>query len=140
MGTAYVAKSKLLQSWGSDVGLGKNLYKLGYVEELTPAEAVGDGLAGASDWSVIASRPASFASEAEMLERAARKEKLVDPTYYPRLKGVLGIVKVNLALVENVIRIRTALESGREPDVIKLKPADIGRHLLDAACPRTEEP
>lgn len=133
MGIAYVAKSKSLQSWGADVGLGKNLYKLGYVEDLTPAEALAAGLAGATDWSVIATRPAACESEAAMLERAARKEKMVDPTYYPRLKGTPGIVKINPTAIENVMRIRLALDTGREPDVIKVKPADIGRHLLDAA-------
>lgn len=133
MGTAYVAKSKILQAWGGDVGLGKHLYKLGYLDEGTPAEHLTQGLAGASDWTVMATRPADAESEAAILERMARKEKMVDPAYYPRLKGEAGIVKINLGSVENSMRIRFALEHGREIDEIKVKPADIARYLLDNA-------
>ncbi|MFD2233001.1 hypothetical protein [Phaeospirillum tilakii] len=138
MGIAYVARSKTLQAWGSDVGLGKNLYKVGYVAEGSPAEALAAGLAGASDWSVVASRAADPADEDELLTRLATREKLVDPAYYPRLRGERGIVKVNPAAIENVMRVRLALETGAEPDVIKVKPTDIARLLLDAACPRAE--
>ncbi|MEO0034025.1 MAG: hypothetical protein RLZZ501_48 [Pseudomonadota bacterium] len=138
MGIAYVARSKTLQAWGSDVGLGKNLYKVGYLAEGSPAEALAGGLAGADDWSVVASRAADLADEDDLLTRLAMREKLVDPAYYPRLRGERGIVKVNPAAIENVMRVRLALETGTEPDVIKVKPADIARLLLDAACPRAE--
>jgi hypothetical protein len=133
MGTAYVARSKILQTWGGDVGLGKNLYKLGYVLEGTPAEALADGLAGAADWVVVTARPADAPSQDAILDRLARKEKLVDPAYYPRLKGETGIVKVNPGSVENSMRIRFALETGREVNEIKVKPTDIARYLLDNA-------
>jgi len=133
MGTAYVAKSKILQAWGGDVGLGKHLYKLGYLAEGTPAEHLAQGLAGAADWAVVATRPADAESEAAILERMGRKEKMVDPAYYPRLKGEAGIVKINPGTVENSMRIRFALENGREVNEIKVKPTDIARYLLDNA-------
>jgi len=133
MGTAYVAKSKSLQAWGGDVGLGKHLYKLGYLAEGAPADHLAEGLAGAADWVVVTARPADAASEAAILERMARKEKMVDPAYYPRLKGEAGIVKVNPGSVENSMRIRFALENGREVNEIKVKPTDIARYLLDNA-------
>jgi hypothetical protein len=133
MGTAYVAKSKILQAWGGDVGLGKHLYKLGYLAEGTPAEHLAQGLAGAADWVVVTARPADAESEAAILERMGRKEKMVDPAYYPRLKGEAGIVKINPGTVENSMRIRFALENGREINEIKVKPTDIARYLLDNA-------
>jgi len=129
MGTIYVARSKALQAWGGDVGLGKNLYKLGYVEDTTPEVVLAAGMAGETDW-VVVKAEAADTTEAELLERLARKEKLVDPTYYPRIRGATGLVKVNLAGVENSMRIRQALETGQEPKDIKVKPADIARQLI----------
>lgn len=132
MGIIYVARSKTLQDWGGDVGLGKHLYKLGYAED-GEVEAALAGLAGQSDWVVVKTQAAEGLSEEAVLDRLGRKEKLVDPTYYPRVKGTLGLVKVNPAKVENSMRIRQALETGQEPKTIKVKPADIGQYLINNA-------
>ncbi|KIL97051.1 hypothetical protein CCC_00112 [Paramagnetospirillum magnetotacticum MS-1] len=133
MGTIYVARSKGLQTWGADVGLGKNLYAIGYVEDRTPEETLAAGLAGEKDWVLVKSQPAEGTDEAALLERLGRKEKLVDPTYYPRIRGARGLVKVDPAKVENSIRIRKALETGQEPKEIKVKPADIAQYLINNA-------
>ncbi len=133
MGTIYVARSKALQNWGGDVGLGKNLYKLGYVEDGTAEELLAGGLAGEKDWVVVKTQTADGMDEASLLERLARKEKLVDPTYYPRIRGALGIVKVNLIQVENSMRIRIALETNQEPKDLKVKPADVAQYLINNA-------
>lgn len=133
MGTIYVAKSKTLQAWGGDVGLGKNLYKLGLTEDGTPAERLAGGFAGVTDWEVVKTQEAEGAVEAELLARLGRKEKLVDPNYYPKVKGATGLVKVDLMKVENSMRIRIALETNQEPKLLKVKPADIAQYLINNA-------
>jgi hypothetical protein len=103
----FVAASKTLQDWGADVGLGKNLYKVGVATDGTPDDAVA-GLGGHTDWKVLKTAEVEFAED-DALTRLARKEKLVDPTYYPKLRGAQGIVKVNLVAVENSRVIALAL-------------------------------
>lgn len=133
MGTVFAARSKALQKWGGDVGLGKNLFAVGWVAEGSPAEALAGGLAGETDWEVVKTQQADDVDEAALLERLGRKEKLVDPNYYPRIKGARCIVKVDPAKVENSMRIRLALETGQEPKDIKVKPADIAQYLINNA-------
>lgn len=135
MGTIYVAKSKTLQAWGADVGLGKNtLYKIGFVAEDGPEAVLAAGLAGMTDWELIKTQEtAADVSEEALLERLARKEKLVDPAYYPKVKGARGLVKVDLMKVENSMRIRIALETNQEPKTLKVKPVDIAQYLINNA-------
>lgn len=131
MATIYVATSKANQEWGADVGLGKNLYKVGIVEDGTPDQALA-GFAGQSDWKVLASEETELA-EADALARLARKEKPVDPNYYPKLRGAQGLFKVNLTAVENSMLVAMALE-GKEPGKsFKLKPADVAKFLIGNA-------
>lgn len=131
MATIYVATSKANQEWGADVGLGKNLYKVGIVEDGTPDQALA-GFAGQTDWKVLATEETELA-EADALARLARKEKPVDPNYYPKLRGAQGLFKVNLTAVENSMLVAMALE-GKEPGkTFKLKPADVARFLIGNA-------
>lgn len=132
MGTLYVATSKGLQGWGSDVGLGKNLYKVGFIETGTPEEALAPGLAGESDWKVLLTAEAEGPEEV-LLERLARKEKMVDPNYYPRLRGAAGIVKANLTAIENSMLVALALENREPPKNFKVKPVDVARYLINNA-------
>jgi len=129
MGILYVATSKALQKWGSDVGLGKNLYKVGWVEDGTAEAALAGGLAGETDWAVLKQVEAD-GPEAAVMERLTRKEKLIDPTYYPRLKGAGGIVKVNPVAVENAMLVAIALDNREPPKNFKVKPADVANHLI----------
>ncbi|RAU20685.1 hypothetical protein CU669_17240 [Paramagnetospirillum kuznetsovii] len=134
MGTIYVAKSKALQTWGADVGLGKNtVYKIGFLEDGDAAEMLAAGLAGVTDWELIKTQDAEGVTEQSLLERLARKEKLVDPNYYPKIKGAQGLVKVDLVKVENSMRIRIALETNQEPKTLKVKPTDIAQYLINNA-------
>jgi len=128
MGTLYVAVSKSLQEWGADVGLGKLIYKVGYVAEGKPDDAL-SGVAGAEDWKVLLASDAEI-DEQTILDRLAVKEKIVDPNYYPRLKGAKGIVKVTLASVENSMLVAIALENRDAPKNFKVKPVDIAHYLI----------
>ncbi len=130
MGTVYVASSKALQGWAADVGLGKNVYKVGWTDDLPPEQAVA-GCAGQTDWKILKTAEAE-GPEAVVFERLGRKEKLVDPNYYPRLKGEAGLVKANLVAVENAMLVAIALENREPPKNFKVKPVDIAQHLLNA--------
>lgn len=127
MATIYVATSKANQEWGADVGLGKNLYKVGIAEGQTPEAALA-GFAGQTDWKVLGSEDTEV-SEADALARLGRKEKAVDPTYYPKLRGATGLFKVNLTNVENSMLVALALD-GHETKNFKTKPADIAKFLI----------
>ncbi len=84
MGVIYVARSVALSKWGSDVGLSKHIYKVGYSEE--PLKALIEaGWAGEHDWALVAKQDAEEQSEDDIIARVARKQKLVDPGFYPRL-------------------------------------------------------
>jgi hypothetical protein len=124
----YVAISKTMQEWGADVGLGKNLFKIGVADCQTPDEAVA-GAGGQDDWKVLKTAEVDF-GEDDALARLGRKEKLVDPNYYPKLRGAQGVVKVNLAAVENSRLVALALE-GKQPPKTKAKPADIATYLIN---------
>lgn len=134
MATLYVARSQNLQQWGSDVGLTPHLYKVGVTTE--SAEAAIESLnaqkfGGEADWQLVKAQPVD-ADEPAILERIGRKEKFVDPTYYPRLGGVAGIVKVKVGNVQNRLMVRRMM-AGEDEKPVKPKPADIADHLVQDA-------
>jgi hypothetical protein len=135
MPTLYVAQSKSLNEWGSDVGLSKNLFKVG-VSDLPPKEAVAalnaEKFAGQTDWTLIKAETVDGADEAALIARLALKEKAVDPKYYPRIRGATGIFRVKPENAENYIIIQKSLE-GEMPKLTKLKPADIAGYLIHNA-------
>ena len=132
MTAIYVASSKSLSEWGSDVGLGKHLFKVGLTED-SGKEAVdalnADGHAAQTDWVLVKADEAGDLDEPTLLERLGKREKMVDPKYYPRVRGALGIYKVKPENVENHILVKQAL-AGQEPKLGKLKPADIVGYLI----------
>ncbi|MGE5547402.1 MAG: hypothetical protein ACM33T_10925 [Solirubrobacterales bacterium] len=133
MATIYVAASKAFTEWASDVGLGKNVYKVGVIADGTPEEALAEGLSGCTDWKVIKAADAGELSEEDALARLARKEKMVDPNYYPRLRGAAGIVRANLTAIENSMLVAIALENREPPKNFKVKPADVATYLINNA-------
>jgi len=133
--TVYVAASATIAAWAADVGLSKHVYKLGLADGKAKeiADALNeDAFGGVTDWKVIASREGDSAEEAAMYDRLAKREKAIDPTYYPKIKGARGLFRVKIGNVENSILVARAL-AGEERLEVKMKPADIGTYLINNA-------
>lgn len=136
MATLYVATSKGLASWGSDVGPTKYIYKVGLTDETADAaiKALNDATyAGQTDWKLAKKLDGIDTDEATVLARVAAKEKAVDPTYYPRIKNTRGIFKLRIANVESQLLVQQALK-GEDPHLVKVKGADIALYLLNLAA------
>jgi hypothetical protein len=132
MATIYVARSSKLGKWASDVGLSKHVFKLGCADE-DPKALAAAGWAGETDWQVVRKQDVEGLTEAEVVERVARKEKLIDPNIYPKLKGAIGVFKVLPAHVENHILVSRALAGEAERVELKLKPVDFADYLIGNA-------
>jgi len=128
MATIYVARSAKLSDWASDVGLSKHVFKVGVADD--PEAEIARGWAGETDWTLVKKQDAGDLAEEEALARLARKEKVVDPTYYPRIKGAAGIFKVSPASVHNHIIVARALSGQGEDLNVKVKTADFGQYLI----------
>lgn len=132
MATLYVARSSKLGKWASDVGLSKNIFKVGVTED--PVKPLVErGWAGESDWQLVKQQPVEGVSEDEVVARLARKEKWIDPKYYPRIRDTAGLFKVDPAHVENHILVTRALAGDAETKEMKLKPADFAAYLIHNA-------
>jgi hypothetical protein len=127
----YVARSAGLARWASDVGLGRHVYKLGVTED-DPKALAAAGWAGESDWTIVRKEAVEGLSEDDALARLGAKEKAIDPTYYPRLKGTPGIFRLVADRVENHMLVSRAL-AGEPSRAIKLKPADFAAYLMHGA-------
>src|SRR5580704_1390691 len=134
MGVIYVARSAKFSKWASDAGITKNVFKIGYTDD-DPAPLIAAGWGGETDWALVTQRAADDLDENDLIERLKRKERMIDPVYYPRLRGVAGVFKVPPEHVENHIVITRAL-AGEMDKAIKLKPADFADYLIQNALPR----
>src|SRR4051812_28148532 len=134
MPVLFVARSAKLSRWASDVGFGKHVYKVGVTDE-DPRRLAESGWAGESDWKIVRREDVEGLSEEEALERLSRKEKMIDPKLYPKLKGASGVFRVPAEHVENHIVVARALAGdalagdGGQLD-LKLKPADFAAYLI----------
>jgi hypothetical protein len=132
MATIYVARSSKVGRWASDVGLSKHVFKLGCTEE-DPKALAAAGWAGETDWQIVKRQTVEGLTEADAIERVARKEKLIDPNLYPKLRGAAGVFKVIPAHVENHILVSRALAGQAERIELKLKHADFADYLIGNA-------
>lgn len=135
MSVIFVARSANISKWAADVGLGKHVVKVGVADDKNAAKAAAEaGWAGENDWRLAAVEEAADIDEAAALAGVARKEKLVDPTYYPRVKGEGGIVRVNITHVQNALLVSQAMESADQPlTAPKVKPKDVADYLIRLA-------
>ena len=129
MGIFYVARSAKLCRWASDVGLGKHIYKVG-VAEGDPKALAATGWAGEADWTITRKQTVEDLSEEEALARLARKEKVVEPNLYPKLKGATGMFRLTATRVENHIVVTRALAGDSDRVETKLKPVDFADYLI----------
>ena len=132
MGVIYVARSVKFGKWASDVGLSKHVFKVGYSDG-DPKAVVEQGWGGETDWTILRKREAEALSEEAVIERLQRKEKMIDPNYYPRLRGAAGIFKVLPEHVENHIIVARTMAGQSERVELKLKPADFADYLIHNA-------
>ena len=129
MGILYVARSAKLCRWASDVGLGKHVYKVG-VAEGDPKPLATVGWAGESDWTITRKQAVEGLGEEEALARLGRKEKVVEPNLYPKLKGAPGVFRLAPNRVESHIIVTRALAGQSDRIEIKLKPTDFADYLI----------
>lgn len=133
----YVARSPSLQEWAADVGLTEHVYKVG-VADGTAEEALAqlndEAFAGASDWALLKERTVESVDAAAVAERLARKEKAVDPLFYPRIKGATGLYKVKIANVQTRLLMQKMMAGEEEKVPKKPKVGDIADYLLGTAA------
>lgn len=132
MPVLYVARSARLGQWSSDVGFGKHVYKVG-VSDDDPKAMAAAGWAGEADWKIVRRDEVEGLAEAEVFERLGRKEKMIDPKLYPKLKGAAGIFRVAPQHVENHIIVSRALAGDSDRLDLRLKPADFAAYLVHNA-------
>ena len=129
MPVLYVARSVRLGRWASDVGLGKHIYKVG-VAEGDPKPLAAAGWAGESDWKILRQEDVAELAEEEALGRLARKEKMIDPNLYPKLKGAPGVFRLTPERIHNHIIVTRALAGESDRAEIKLRPTDYADYLI----------
>ncbi len=129
MATIFVARSKRLSDWGYDVGLSKHIYKVGCTEEPVK-DVLARGWAGETDWVLVKKQDGVTVTEDEILERLTKKQKMVDPKLYPRIKDTQGIFKILPSAVENHLLVTKAMAGEGDLKSINVKPADIAAFLI----------
>jgi hypothetical protein len=129
MAILYVARSTKLSRWASDVGLGKNVYKVG-VSDGDPKPLAAIGWAGETDWTVVRKTTVEGLTEQEAIGRLGRKEKMIDPNLYPKLKGAIGVFRLTPERIQNHIIVTRALAGESDRTEIKLRPTDYADYLI----------
>jgi hypothetical protein len=119
--------------WSSDVGRGKNIYTVGVAGNADPKALAAAGWAGESDWKIIAQQEVEGLDEDQTVERLGKRERMLDPNLYPKLKGTRGVFTVNPDHVESHIIVGRALAGDSDRIEVKLKPADFAAYLIHNA-------
>lgn len=141
MSTLFVAKSKDLQDWGHGVGVTKFLFKVG-VADGTGDQAINhlndQKAAGREDWKLLGKQEADQ-DEGTAVAQLALREQLLDPDFYPAVRGEPGIFKVKVSNVEDDMMVRAALANENEQlKTLKAKDKDIAAYLLRRASQEKE--
>src|SRR5262249_16624457 len=108
MGIFYVSRSGRLGPWASDGWRGKKVCKGGGSDGDAKRRAA-TGWAGEADWTIIRKSEVGDLSEEEALDRLGRKEKMIDPNLYPKLKGAAGVFRLAPERIQNHIIVTRAL-------------------------------
>jgi hypothetical protein len=132
MPVLFVARSAKLTRWASDVGFGRNIYKVG-VSDDDPKPLAAKGWAGEGDWKIVRRETVEGLSEADALGRLGRTERSIDPNLYPKLKGTPGVFRVSAEHVENHIIVSRALAGASDRTELKLSAADFAGYLIHNA-------
>ena len=127
--TLFVARSAKLARWASDVGFGKHSTRSACAED-DPKALAAAGWAGETDWTIVRKTAVEDLSEADALDRLGRKEKMIDPNLYPKLKGAAGVFRLSPERVENHIIVTRALAGQSDRLDLKLKPTDFADYLI----------
>jgi hypothetical protein len=131
MAVIFVARSAALTKWASDVGQGKHTYKLALADdEAAMKAAIASGWGGETDWKLVHSQNVESVTEDDALVRLTRREKTIDPIYYPRLKGAAGVFRVSLTNVQNSLLVAQAMDPDQPLTDVKVKPKDIADYLI----------
>ena len=141
MSKLFVAKSKNLQDWGHGVGVTKFLFKVGVFDgsgDDAIARLNDEKAGGRDDWKLLGQQD-SDQDEATALAQLARREQLLDPDFYPTIRGEPGIFKVKVSNVEDDMMVRAALANENEQlKTLKAKDKDIAAYLLRRAAQAKE--
>lgn len=131
MALVYVARSAALTKWASDVGQGKHIFKLAVAgDEAEAKAAIAAGWGGETDWKLVQSKEAEGLDEETAIARLTRREKVIDPTYYPRLKGTAGVFRITLTNVQNALLVAKAMTADEPLTDVKVKPKDIADYMI----------
>ncbi|PWC33071.1 hypothetical protein [Azospirillum sp. TSO35-2] len=131
MAVVYVARSAALTKWASDVGQGKHIFKLGVAaDEAAAKAAIAAGWGGETDWKLVHAATVDEVDEDDALARLGRREKTIDPTYYPRLKGATGVFRITLTNVQNSLLVAKAMTADEPLVEVKVKPKDIADYMI----------
>lgn len=133
MPVLFVARSVKLSRWAYDVGQGKHVYKVG-IADGDPKALAAAGWAGETDWKIVKSREVEGLGEEEAIARLAKKERMLDPSLYPKLKGATGVFRLRAEQVENHILVTRALAGDSDRIDLKLKPVDFADYLIHNAA------
>lgn len=132
MPVLFVARSARLARWASDVGFGRNIYKVGVTDD-DPKVLAAQGWASETDWKIVRRETVEGLVEADALVRLGRKERSIDPGLYPKLKGASGVFRVAAEHVENHIVVSRALAGASDRTESRLTPADFAAYLVHNA-------
>jgi hypothetical protein len=136
MPNIYIARSASLQEWSADVGLTEHVYKVGVADggaEAAVTALNAESFAGATDWKLLKEEAVEAVDMTGVAEKLVRKEKAVDPTMYPRLKGAMHLFKVKMSNVQTRLLVNQMMAGQEEKLTKKPKAADVAEYLIRTA-------